>query len=203
MAISRPMPRWCWPSRRPEAARHSPSRSPAALQGRSRRRRRSRSPVRASSTSGSPTASGSACWRAMLERRHRLRPLDDRQRQQGQCRVCLGQSDRADACRPLPRRGGRRCAGQPARLRRLRRHQGILHQRRRRAGRRARPARPSCATARRWARTIGEIPAGLYPGDYLDAGRRRRWPSEFGTQPARRCRKTSGCRSSRIARSTR
>ena len=25
----------------------------------------------------------------------------------------------------------------------------------------------SCAIARRWARTIGEIPAGLYPGDYL------------------------------------
>ena len=29
------------------------------------------------------------------------------------------------------------------------------------------PAPPSCATARRWARTIGEIPEGLYPGDYL------------------------------------
>ena len=26
---------------------------------------------------------------------------------QGQCRICLGQSDRADACRPLPRRGVR------------------------------------------------------------------------------------------------
>jgi hypothetical protein len=32
---------------------------------------------------------------------------------QGQCRVCFGQSDRADACRPLPRCGCRRCAGEP------------------------------------------------------------------------------------------
>ena len=33
---------------------------------------------------------------------------------EGQCRIRLGQSDRADACRPLPRRGVRRCAGKPA-----------------------------------------------------------------------------------------
>jgi arginyl-tRNA synthetase len=38
---------------------------------------------------------------------------------QGQCRIRLGQSDRADACRPLPRRRGRRRARQPAGLRRL------------------------------------------------------------------------------------
>ena len=56
----------------------------------------------------------------------------------GQCRICLGQSDRADACRPLPRRGVRRCAVQPAAVRGLRRHPRILHQRCRRPGRRAR-----------------------------------------------------------------
>jgi arginyl-tRNA synthetase len=29
---------------------------------------------------------------------------------QNQCGICLGQPDRTDACRPLPRRGGRGCA---------------------------------------------------------------------------------------------
>ena len=67
-----------------------------------------------------------------------LRQKRDRQGRKGQCRICLGQSDRADACRPLPRRGVRRCAVQPAAIRGLRRHARILHQRRRRAGRRAR-----------------------------------------------------------------
>ena len=58
-----------------------------------------------------------------------------------------------------------------------------------------------CATARRWARTIGEIPAGLYPGDYLvpvGAGARRR----VRQRPAARCRRTRRWRSSRSARST-
>ena len=57
---------------------------------------------------------------------------------QGQCRVRLGQSDRAAACGACARRGGRRCAGQPARQGGLCRHQGVLHQRCRRAGRQAR-----------------------------------------------------------------
>ena len=43
----------------------------------------------------------------------------------------------------------------------------VLHQRRRRAGRRARPLGLSSATARRSARTSAPIPEGLYPGDYL------------------------------------
>ncbi len=58
--------------------------------------------------------------------------------EEGQCRICLGQSDRADACRPRPRRRVRRCAGQPDGIRRLAGHARILHQRRRRPGRRAR-----------------------------------------------------------------
>ena len=69
----------------------------------------------------------------------RLRPLDDRRRQDGQRRVRVGQPDRADARRPLPRRRVRRCAGQSAGLRRLRRHARILRQRCRRTGGRARP----------------------------------------------------------------
>ena len=86
--------------------------------------------------------------------------------ERGQCRVRLGQPDRPDACRPLPRRGLRRRAGEPARRRRLRGDARVLHQRCRRPGRRARPLRLSCATARRWARRSA-IPEGLYPGDYL------------------------------------
>ena len=72
-------------------------------------------------------AAGRALWRERYRRRRA-----------GQCRICLGQSDRADACRPLPRRRVRRCAGKPARLRRLQGDARILHQRCRRAGRCAR-----------------------------------------------------------------
>ncbi len=88
-------------------------------------------------------------------------------RRAGERRICLGQSDRADACRPWPRRGVRRCAGEPARVRGVRGHARILHQRRRRAGRCSSRARPSCVTARRLGENIGAIPEGLYPGDYL------------------------------------
>ena len=52
-------------------------------------------------------------------------------------------------------------------LRRLRGDARVLHQRRRRPGRRARPLGAVCATARRSARTSAPIPDGLYPGDYL------------------------------------
>ena len=93
----------------------------------------------------------------------RLRPRRRRRRRAGQCRIRLGQSDRADACRPLPRRGVRRCAGEPARLRRLRGHARILHQRCRRAGRRARALGLSCATARRSARTSARSRKGSIP----------------------------------------
>ena len=91
-----------------------------------------------------------------------LRPRD-RGGGSGQCRVRLGQSDRADACRPLPRRRVRRRAGQPAGLRRLRGDARVLHQRCRRAGRRARAAPPSCATARRWARRSARSRRGSIP----------------------------------------
>ena len=104
-----------------------------------------------------------------------LRALADRRRPQGQCRICLGQSDRADACRPLPRRGGRRCARQPARLRRLRGHQGILHQRRRRADRRAGPL-GDAALPRGAGRQDRRDPGRALPRRLSRARRRRRWP---------------------------
>ena len=80
-------------------------------------------------------------------------------RPQGQCRICLGQSDRADACRPLPRCRVRRRAGQPAGFRRLRRDAGILHQRCRRPGR--------CAGAL----GVPALPRGAWRGDRRDPGR--------------------------------
>ncbi len=57
--------------------------------------------------------------RTVLREGDVLWPKRDRRGREGQCRICLGQSDRADACRPLPRRGVRRCAVQPAGVRRL------------------------------------------------------------------------------------
>ena len=72
-----------------------------------------------------------------------------------------------DARRPLPRRGVRRRAGQSAGVRRLRRDARILHQRCRR--RRSTCSRSSAFLRYREAlgEDIGEIPEGLYPGDYL------------------------------------
>ena len=61
------------------------------------------------------------------------------QGRKGQCRIRLGQSDRADACRARPRRGVWRRARQSAGVCRLRGDARILHQRCRRPGRRARP----------------------------------------------------------------
>ena len=92
-----------------------------------------------------------------------LRQERDRRRRKGQCRICLGQSDRADACRPLPRRGVRRRAVQPAALRRLRRHRANITSttpaRRSTCSR----ARRSCATARRSARTSARFRKGSIP----------------------------------------
>ena len=45
-----------------------------------------------------------------------------------QCRICFGQPDGAAACRPLPRRGVRGCAGQSSRQDGLRRGARILRQ---------------------------------------------------------------------------
>ncbi len=84
-------------------------------------------------------------------------------RHAGQRRICLGQSDRPDACRPLPRRGVRRCAREPARFRRPRGDARILHQRCRRAGRCARAlglsALPRGARRRHRRSRTGSIPA--------------------------------------------
>ena len=81
----------------------------------------------------------SPCSRAALEQRRRFRPRRHRQGREGQRRVRLGQPDRSDACRPYPRRRVRRRAGLADGLLRLRRDPRVLHQRRRRPDRDARP----------------------------------------------------------------
>ena len=106
--------------------------------------------------------------RTVLREGERLRPQRHRRGREGQCRIRLGQSDRTDACRPLPRRRVWRCAGEPAGVRRLRRHPRILHQRCRRAGR--------CARA-----------LGLSP---VSRGARRDYRRDSGRAVSRRLSKT-------------
>ena len=157
---------WCSPSRRREAARagRAPRRSAC---GRPGRRRGFEWLARASSTSGSPTASGRRSSAVVLAARRRLRPLDGRQGAQGQRRIRVGQPDRADACRPLPRRRGGRCDRQHAGLRPaidVTREYYIND-----AGAQVEVLARSAYLRYREAlgEAIGEIPPGLYPGDYL------------------------------------
>ena len=97
--------------------------------------------------------------------RHRRRPA-------GQRRICFGQSDRPDACRPLPRRRVRRRAGQPAGLHRLQRSPANITS--------TMPARRSIMLARSaylryreaLGETIGDIPGGTLSGRLSQAGRR-------------------------------
>ena len=86
---------------------------------------------------------------------------------QGQCRIRLGQSDRTDACRPLPRRGVRRCA-----VRACLQFAGYAVTREyyiNDAGAQVDVLARSAFLRYREAlgENIGDIPEGLYPGDYL------------------------------------
>ena len=99
----------------------------------------SRSRGRALSTCASRRRAWLAELRVLASARPRLRPFHHRRRHYGQCRICLGQSHRTDAHGPLPGRGGWRCAGFAARIRRAQGDPRVLRQRRRRAGRCPRP----------------------------------------------------------------
>jgi hypothetical protein len=164
MATWRPMPRWCWPRTPRQSRAISPTRSRKAARRRSDRFRRGRrtrlhqshlkpqvwaDALRTVLREGAPTAKArsAAARRSMSNMSRPIRP--------GRCMSAIAAA-RCSAMRwpsLLP---------SPA----IRRHARILHQRRRRAGRRARalglPALPRGAR-----RDIGEIPEGLYPGDYL------------------------------------
>ena len=101
-----------------------------------------------------------------------------------QRRICLGQPDRADAHGPLPRRGGRRCARQPARVRRASRSPANITSTM--PARRCRRSRRSAHLRYREAlgEDIGEIPEGFYPGDYLMPVGRRSPPNSATGTPA-------------------
>ena len=137
-ATSPPTPPWCWP--RPRG--RSRARSPSALLP----RLKANPDVVDGAVAGPGFINLKLADSFWLERlRECLKDgvaygdSQDGRRQEGERRIRLGQSDRPVACGARARRGGGRCARQPARQGGLRRHQGVLHQRRRRAGRHARP----------------------------------------------------------------
>ncbi len=140
MATWRPTPRWSRPRSRAASRRSSPRALAEALRD---------VPEIAEAAAAGPgfvnlrlrPEALRAVLPAILRAGDCLRRRHERGGPAGQRRIRLGQPDRADAYRPLPRRRGGRCAGQPARQGRLRGDQGILHQRRRHAGHRARLGR--------------------------------------------------------------
>ena len=114
MATWPPMRRWSWPSRWAKTRGRWPSAWPRRWPATPTWRRR-RWPVRASSTCGSPTASGGASSRSVLEQGANYRPLDLRR---------VGARSMSSTCRPIrpaaacrPRAGHRlrRRAGDAAR----------------------------------------------------------------------------------------
>ena len=106
---------------------------------------------------------------------------------EGQCRICLGQSDRADACRPLPRRGVRRCAGS---LLAFAGYDVTREYYINDAGAQVDVLARSAFLRYREAlgEEIGDIPEGLYPGDYLKPVGQA-LAAEYGDKLLGRCRK--------------
>ena len=157
-------------------------------------------------------------------RRNGVRRHRSRRRRAGQCRVRLGQSDRADACRARPRRGGRRRARRAAGQGRVRRAPRVLHQRCRRPGRRAgalglsalpRGARrrgradpggvlsrrvPRSRPGRALAERDGDKWLGRPEAEWLGAGARLRGRRDDAADP-RRSRGARGRASTRLPRS--
>ena len=101
--------------------------------------------------------------RTILNEGDALRPVDARQERAGQCRICLGQSDRADAHGPLPgRRSRRRSRADLLDAAGFRVTKRILCQRCRGAGRYAR-ALGAPAYREALGEDIGEIPKASIP----------------------------------------
>jgi len=114
-------------------------------------------------------ARGWAELNLIAARAGRLWPLRHGRRQHGQCRVRFGQS-RPGRCTWAT--AAARCVGDAlASAARIRRtpgdHREYYVQRRRRAGRCPRPLGPPALPRSAVARTVGAVPEGLYPGDYL------------------------------------
>ena len=104
---------------------------------------------------------GCAAHRAARGRR--LWPQRDRRGREGQCRIRLGQSDRADACRPLPRRGVRRCAVRACWLSPATTSPANITSTTPAPRSTCSRARRSCAIARRSARTSARFRKGSIP----------------------------------------
>ena len=165
-ATSPPTRRWCWPSRPAEAAR-----SRRSLQGQRWRRDEGVASVRGRRAglhqhAASGTVPGPNCWRAIL----RGRPKTSRASDLAAGTPVNVEYVSANPTGPMHVGHSRSAVFGDAlanllafdRLSVAR----ILHQRRRRAGRCARPLGLP-ALPRGAGRDIGEIPEGLYPGDYL------------------------------------
>ena len=170
-ATSPPTPPWCWPRPRGKKPRDIAEPLLRAPQGQSRRGRRRGRGAGLHQPQDRRRLLARAAAR-LPEGGHRLRRFADGRGQEGQCRVRLGQPDRPAARGARARRGGGRCARQPAGQGGLRRHQGVLHQRRRRAGRQARPVDLPALQARRWAMHIGDDPRGPLSRRVPEGGRR-------------------------------
>ena len=138
-----------------------------------------------------------AAWidalRNAVARGRALRQERHRRRRAGQCRICLGQSDRADACRPLPRRRVRRRAGQPARLHRLQGRRANITSTTPAPRSMCSRAPPFCATARRWARTSARSRKGFIPA--IISSRSARRCGGIRRRADRASPKPHGCRS--------
>ena len=117
-ATCRPMPRWCSPRPRAKIRARLRARSPRCSRPTRHRLRRGRGPGLHQSAADRRFLAGPASP-LMLDEGLDFGRSTMGGGQDGERRICLGQPDRPDACRPLPRRGRRRRARQSARLRGL------------------------------------------------------------------------------------
>ncbi len=202
-ATSRPTPRWCWPS------------PPGPIRARWPKRSRGKLEALADVTGSRHRRAGlhqsARCDRAhgwaSCARSPRSGPDYGRSTmgagRQGQRRIRLGQPDRPDAHGPLPRRGGRRCAGDAcssiAGLRRDRANITSTMPAAQVADARALgpPALPRGA-----GRGRSRFPDGYYPGDYLVPIGRRSLAEDSATATSTRP-KANGSTCSASARSRR
>ena len=167
MATLRPMRRWCLTKASGSLPRALAETIAARASAPILTFSRSRLPGRASSI----IRLKASFWPKVLDAALKLGDAYGRstigQGHQGQCRICLGQSDRAFACRPLPGRGFRRCARRACSSEagyEVTKEYYIND-----AGAQVDVLARSAYLRYREAlgEEIGEIPAGLYPGDYL------------------------------------
>ena len=124
--------------------RRRSQRRPARRQGRDRR-----------SWLHQPQAEASCAARGAAGRRRRhgrFRSQRAGRGRRGERRIRLRQPDRPDACGPWPRRGIRRCALRAAAFRRPQGEPANITSTTPARRSTSSPARPFCATARRWAR---------------------------------------------------